>query len=260
MSKEKANVAKIAIYSYSDKKMTHKEKEQFSIPISPENFAQQYKVALEHAQGAGQSKNSPKYKFTPSNKLDLEFMLDNTGTVMGNILDGTPIMEQLNTFLKTTYNTHSKTHEPRYVKIIWGGADAHFTRDDGKHSGGKPVKHKSGTTMEDVFVFKGRLDSVDVRYVLFKPTGEPLRAKVKASFVEYVEPEAAAKMANHQSPDVTHVRTAKDSDRLPLMTYEMYSDQQYYMKVAKANNLTSFRKLNAGDEIFFPPIVNDPIL
>jgi nucleoid-associated protein YgaU len=57
---------------------------------------------------------------------------------------------------------------------------------------------------------------------------------------------------------LTHARTVEIGDRLPLMTHQIYDDQSYYLKVAKANGLTSFRKLTVGKDINFPPI-GEPI-
>jgi len=38
------------------------------------------------------------------------------------------------------------------------------------------------------------------------------------------------------------------------MTFRIYGDSKYYLEVAKANNITNFRKLTVGGKIFFPPI------
>jgi nucleoid-associated protein YgaU len=46
----------------------------------------------------------------------------------------------------------------------------------------------------------------------------------------------------------------KAGDTLPLMTEEIYGDDKYYLEVARINNITSFRQLQPGTEIFFPPI------
>jgi nucleoid-associated protein YgaU len=43
-------------------------------------------------------------------------------------------------------------------------------------------------------------------------------------------------------------------DTLPLLCYQVYEDPSYYLQVAKANNLSNFRKLEQGTELFFPPI------
>ena len=90
---------------------------------------------------------------------------------------------------------------------------------------------------------------------VFARTGEPLRAKLTAQFTNYVEQEARLQdRQNHHSPDLTHVRTVELGDRLPLLTHKIYDDQSYYLKVAKANNLTSFRRLKTGSSLILPPI------
>ena len=99
------------------------------------------------------------------------------------------------------------------------------------------------------------MSNLDINYALFSRSGEPLRAKLNATFTNYVEQEARLKREqDHKSPDLTHIRTVNLGDRLPKMTHDVYSDQSYYLKVAKANGLTSFRKLKIGTNIVFPPI------
>ena len=69
------------------------------------------------------------------------------------------------------------------------------------------------------------------------PSGEKLRV---------------AQEDNH-SPDLTHYRIVKKGDTLPMMCFLVYGDARYYLQVARANKLINFRKLNIGDELFFPP-------
>lgn len=38
------------------------------------------------------------------------------------------------------------------------------------------------------------------------------------------------------------------------MSHRIYGDSKYYLEVARVNEITSFRKLEVGKEIFFPPI------
>jgi nucleoid-associated protein YgaU len=83
---------------------------------------------------------------------------------------------------------------------------------------------------------------------------EPLRATARAKFKGFVEDNLRVAMENNSSPDLTHVREVKKGDTLPLMTFRIYGDSKYYLEVAKANNITNFRKLEVGQRIFFPPI------
>ena len=55
------------------------------------------------------------------------------------------------------------------------------------------------------------------------------------------------------SPDLTHYQKVNQSDRLDLMTNNIYNDPKYLMQVAKANALTTIRTLKPGKELYFPP-------
>lgn len=89
---------------------------------------------------------------------------------------------------------------------------------------------------------------------MFSPQGLPLRAVLKTTFKEYTEDTKRNALENKSSPDLTHVRTVKEGDTLPLMTQRIYGDAKYYLEIAKINGLTNFRKLEPGSELVFPPI------
>ena len=88
------------------------------------------------------------------------------------------------------------------------------------------------------------------------PSGTPLRADAKVTFKEYLSPEAIKLLANKNSPDLTHIRTVKAGDHLPLMCYHIYGHSKHYVEVAAINNLTDFRALEPGTQIVFPPLAD----
>jgi nucleoid-associated protein YgaU len=94
-----------------------------------------------------------------------------------------------------------------------------------------------------------------INYKLFRPDGSPVRAEVDAKFKEILDPELRVAQENDQSPDLTHVRTVKDGDTLPLYCKDIYGDPKYYIEVARVNKLISFRNLKVGQRIEFPPLV-----
>jgi nucleoid-associated protein YgaU len=55
------------------------------------------------------------------------------------------------------------------------------------------------------------------------------------------------------SPDITHERKVMANDKLPLMTKKIYNDKKYYIDVAAYNRLDSFRNIQPGIKILFPP-------
>lgn len=58
----------------------------------------------------------------------------------------------------------------------------------------------------------------------------------------------------NSSSDLTHYRTVKKGDTLPLMCYRIYGHSKYYWQIAKVNGLSNFRELQPDNELFFPPI------
>jgi nucleoid-associated protein YgaU len=89
---------------------------------------------------------------------------------------------------------------------------------------------------------------------MFDMLGLPIRAKITASFVERTLSGLGALLSMLSSPDLTHKVVVKKGDTLPLLTYNIYNNQTYYLQVAKVNRIKNFRKLNAGAQIVLPPI------
>ena len=146
-------------------------------------------------------------------------------------MDGTPVPEQVEKFLSTVYYIDGEKHQPFFVKIFWG----------------KSIAKKN-------FAFMGLLEDLSIEYKLFSPSGEPLRAKLSANFIEYNSPKKQELFDDKRSPDLTKIRAVQDRDTLPLMSYNLYGNSKYYWQIAEANNLTSFRKLTVGQELIFPSI------
>lgn len=228
-----ATFNRVTIRAYKDKELRQlvDGTSQYILPLNPEQYSQNYKVELERSRPSGNAGPTLKFKSTAPEQLQLEFMFDSTGAIKGYPKTGTA-REQVNDFLTFVYNIEGGIHQPRFLKINWGSNN--FTQ------------HPHG--------FDCIVSNLDIKYILFDRSGEALRAKVNATFLRYFEQKKEMKIADRESPDLTHVRTVKDGDRLPLMTYVMYADQSFYLKVARANNLTSFRKLKPSTELFFPPI------
>lgn len=221
----------VTIQAYSDKKLTSKVGGPYELPLNPEQYGQNFKVELDKSRGNGSAGAALKFKSVAPEQLQLEFMFDGTGAILDYPLTGTA-HKQVNDFMAYIYDMHGPIHQPKFLKIQWGGNL--FTHQE--HG------------------FDCIVSNLDIKYVLFNRAGEALRAKVNVTFLRYVEQTKETIIADRQSPDLTHVRTVNDGDRLTLMTYNIYADQSFYLKVARANNLTTFRKLKPGTELFFPPI------
>ncbi len=221
----------VTIEAFSDRKLQNSLGKPYELPLNPEQYSQNFKVELDRSRGNGSAGTALKFKSVAPEQLQIEFMFDSTGAILNYPKTGT-VNEQVKEFMAFVYNMHGPIHQPKFLKLHWGSNN--FTHQlDG---------------------FDCILSNLDIKYVLFNRSGEALRAKVNATFLRYVEQTKETIIADRQSPDLTHVRAANEGDRLTLMTYNIYADQSFYLKVARANNLTTFRKLKPGTEIFFPPI------
>ena len=212
---------------------------RFEVMLNPSEFSHERSIiySTDNAgSGCGSAKDEPigKAAVTPDfqsygdETVGFSLVIDGTGVV--NIPQPAPggspdVATQIKNLNKVVYVYDQEEHEPRVVQLLWGS-----------------------------FKFNCRLKSMSVQYTLFKPSGQPLRAKLSLSFIGYMSPAEEAKKADRKSPDLTKVVEVKAGDTLPALCYRVYNDSSYYTQVARVNNLVSFRGLKPGSQIVFPPL------
>lgn len=218
---------KLKITAYKDDKFTEKVGDgEFTSLLNPEKYTFKYKVEYSEAQGQGTSATQPKFVRTVPEDLDLEFLFDRTGVIKGkNDTTGDGIIDDIDAFRKIVFDYDGDEHKPNYIMIGWG-----------------------------TLLFKGSLSEMSIEFKLFSPDGTPLRAVAKTKFKGSVEDDLRVAKENNNSPDLTHIRTVREGDTLPLMSFKIYGDSKYYLQVATINNITNFRRLKPGQKIQFPPI------
>jgi hypothetical protein len=202
----------------------------FTMPINPESFTKNYAIALDKRTGHGNQGTDPRYKRTEPEELKLEFILDGTQTMEGyggddKTFKATPVNKQIKKFLESVYEMDGEIHRPKFLLLIWGSE----------------------------IRFRCVLSNLDINHTLFNKQGEPLRAKLTATFLNYKEREAREAEQKKRSPDLTHYRKIKQGDRLDLMTFRIYNDSKYFLQAAKVNALTRLRNLQPNLDLYFPP-------
>jgi hypothetical protein len=221
-------LAKLVIHSFEKNDFLKEDKNLlFATPINPETFTKTSHIELDTARGHGQPGTEPKYKSTAPEELKIEFVLDGTASLQGYVekYKKMEVHDQLKAFTDCVYKYEGKIHRPRFLIVHWGSE----------------------------LRFPCVLSNLDISYSLFKSNGNPLRAKITATFVRYETEEAIAAANRISSPDLTHYRIAKQGDRLDLLTYTIYNDPNYFLQVGKANGLSSVRHLRPATELYFPP-------
>lgn len=228
---DRKKLEKLTIRSFEDREFKKEDSNRkFMVPINPESFTQNLKVSVDTRREHGSPGSEVRYKSTAPEELRLEFILDGTKTLENyggedSTYNEKPVKKQLDDFLKCAYNMDGKIHRPRFLIVFWG-------KD---------------------FKFKSVLSNLDINYTLFEPDGLPLRAKITATFLKHKSREDQLAESRVSSPDLTHYRKVEQSNRLDLMTYEIYNDSKYLLQLAKVNSLTSIRNVQPGLDLYFPP-------
>ena len=201
--------------------------ESFEVMLNPSNYSHSYSIGYSKKEALGQLGSDAKFSGIKPETVNFNMVIDGTGVVnlpMPGI--GSPdVKTQIKQLTDIVYKYDGNNHEPNHVRLLWGS-----------------------------LIFCGRLNSMSVDYTLFKPSGEPLRAKVTLAFTGFMSKEEEALRANRSSPDLSHLIEVKAGDTLPLLCYRVYKDCNYYLEVARINNITNFRELTPGSKLHFPPL------
>ncbi|MDB4582345.1 hypothetical protein N9164_04270 [Draconibacterium sp.] len=219
-------VTKLKFYAYKDAGFTELDKAlTFEVQFNPNEFG--YTFNIEYNKERPQNATDAQQTFRRAKPTDLaiDFTLDGTGAAGKNHANY-QVKDKVDEFFKVVVDYSSDKHRPRYVMLHWGK-----------------------------MVFKGVVNSVNVRYNLFTPDGNPLRAKITLRLSSALSYEKQVAENSPDSPDMTHIRNVIDGDNIPLMTYDIYSDTNEYVKIARYNNLVNFRRLSSGQKLSFPPLI-----
>jgi len=199
----------------------------FGVPFvamfNPESFAVHEDVTWCTEAPRGKDSATAKYVNVKPRTFTMEFTLDGTGLNTNGVK--IPVTAQVALFRAVTTQVRGNIHRPSYLMVQYG-------------------------TFVNVCV----INSSDVTYTMFDMFGLPIRAKITAKFTEQILGGLSDVLGMLSSPDLTHRVVVKDGDLLPLLTYQTYNDQTYYLQVARVNRLKNFRKLQPGTTLVFPPI------
>ncbi len=196
----------------------------FEAMINPSGYSHSSAIVYTETKTSGNSGEEKKYTRTEPEKLEFkQLVLDGTGVVADT---ESSVREQIALLRQVAYTFSGDQHQAPVVQVSWG-----------------PL------------LFNGRLESLKVEYTLFKPNGEPLRAKLDLKFISFKTNQEIFREADLQSPDLTHLVEVRAGDTLPLLCQRIYKDSSYYQAVARFNGLRQFRALIPGQVLRFPPLV-----
>jgi nucleoid-associated protein YgaU len=224
---------KMKIYSYQKRQRSILDaRKEIELMFNPESYSLDFSTTYSCQQALGSPGRPARFVNNPPAKVSVTLLLDATGVLktgavqlVSEFLSPVNINDKVAEFLKLTMQTTSDTHEPSFLRLVWGELDFHC-----------------------------RLLSCTVKYTLFDKSGKPLRAEIPCTFIGDMDVNRMKKKANFLSPDLTHQRTVQAGDDLLTLTHKIYGSPEWYIKVAKANQLDNFRDIRPGQTLIFPPI------
>lgn len=202
----------------------------FPVMYNPERYTTSIQTIYQSQTQPGDSAEELAFDRIEGKEISFEFLFDATGGSVNSIQGEAAkqlgsVDAQIELFLQLTHERDPEEHQPPKLTLVWG-----------------------------TFIFDCRLVSANIEYMMFNPSGRPLRAKIDATFKGDRPRVLQAAMDKLFSADLTHVRLVKAGETLPLISKEVYGDTKYYLQIAELNGITNIRNVTPGTELILPPI------
>lgn len=219
-------IEKLAIWAFEQPDCEGPVVERFEAQVNPAELTTGFEFEYVDAQGAGTTARRADFNKSKASDLQLSFFVDGTGADRATPDSPLVDVQQVVLQFQSVTGYSGKLHRPHYLKVMWGKLE----------------------------IRRCVIKSVQIVYKLFRADGVPLRALINAVFMEAVDDASRVAKDGPQSADLTHLRTVKAGDSLPLLCHEIYGEPLRCVQVARANGLDHFRELRPGQQIVFPPI------
>ncbi len=198
---------------------------EYVLQISPEKFD----IVIDEKESSGKNADGDRLESgsqgSEPKKWNFTFLIDNSGVLprlpSGCSKPGTSIEPSVNALFTNCVDKNKNTKNKPFVIGVWS----------------------------ELYI-EGKVSKFSIRYTFFDNNGEPIRAIASLEITGVMK-----KNPNKAKPqEISRIPTIKDGDNVVNFCEEFYKDKNYYLKIADINNLSSFRALDKGKRLEFPPI------
>jgi hypothetical protein len=96
------------------------------------------------------------------------------------------------------------------------------------------------------------LAHVSQRYIMFRPDGKPVRARLQVTFNEFRNADLEAKEIKRETADYTKIYTVVVGDTLSAIAGRVYGNAKMWRPIALANGVLNPSRLSAGARLVIP--------
>jgi LysM repeat protein len=189
--------------------------EKLTVLINPEEYNLNRDNNFAQAQIPGRS--APLLQFTHGNirTLDMELLFD-TYEKLRDVREETGKLTKL-------LDINPETHAPPVLLFVWGSLR-----------------------------FQCVLVRANQKFVLFLPSGQPVRARVQVSFQEFSNSSLEAKEIKRETADFTKVHVVAQGETLSGIAAKVYSNATLWRPLAIRNGIDDPRQLATGQKLVVP--------
>lgn len=92
------------------------------------------------------------------------------------------------------------------------------------------------------------------RFIMFKPDGTPVRARLNVTFSQYSNAELEAKEIKRETADYTKVHVVRQGETLASIAQAVYGNPQLWRPIALRNGVDDPRSLTPGMQLAVPQL------
>jgi hypothetical protein len=102
--------------------------------------------------------------------------------------------------------------------------------------------------------FRCVLARASTRYVLFRPDGIPVRARMQVTFNEFINKELEAKSIKRETADYSQRHLVGEGESLSSIAHKFYQDASLWRPIAINNNIDNPADLSVGQALLVPQL------
>jgi nucleoid-associated protein YgaU len=197
--------------------------DKIAVLFNPE----EYTVSKDNnfAQIAVPGLRSPLLQFVHGNlqTLEMELLLDSYEQHGALVKEAGSDVRQLTRQFTDLLNIDPKTHAPPVLVFAWAS-----------------------------LTFTCVLARATQRFIMFRPDGRPVRARLQVTFNEFTNVDLEAKEIKRETVDYSKIHTIAQGETLSTIAWRTYGDPRLWRPIALRNGLDNPRTLPVGGRLIVP--------